>query len=323
MKKMLKVIAFLLFLFVLLIVGLYHKYKSTFTTCALQTQTLATTTNIWTHFVWSNNKASMHIPVKVANLPYSFTFQLDLGSPNTIVYGNTLQSVSKKHLEWQQKISYPAWLLYKMGICNDVSLNFGNYVANYPACPILKQMGNELNIDTLQQNSEVALGTLGVNTFANKVLIIDYPNQRFCILDTMPKQYTKRLTSIRINNRGKIILPLIYQKKNYRCLFDSGSSMFELLTTNNLIEHFSITPNVDTIQAQAWGKMHTLTSKILPDTVTLAGAAYPKLKIYADYRTEAKIINCLDGIDAITGNALFWEKVLAIDFKYRRMAIVD
>jgi hypothetical protein len=239
MKKTLKAVAFLLLLFGLMIIGLYSKYSTTFTPCVLQTQTLADTTNIWTHFVWSNNKASMHIPVKVANLPYSFTFQLDLGSPNTIVYGNTLQSVSKKHLEWQQKISYPAWLLYKMGICNDVSLNFGNYVANYTACPIFKQMGNDLNTDTLQQSSEVAFGTLGVNTFANKVLIIDYPKQRFCILDTLPKQYTNTLNPISINSRGKIILPLIYQNKNYRCLFDSGSSMFELLTTNNLIERFS------------------------------------------------------------------------------------
>lgn len=321
MKKTLKAVAFLLLLFGLMIIGLYSKYSTTFTPCVLQTQTLADTTNIWTHFVWSNNKASMHIPVKVANLPYSFSFQLDLGSPNTIVYGNTLQSVAQTHHQWQQKISYPAWLLYKMGVCKDVSLGFGNYVANYEACPIFKQMGNDLNTDTLQQSSEVAFGTLGVNTFANKVLIIDYPKQRFCILDTLPKQYTNTLNPISINSRGKIILPLIYQNKNYRCLFDSGSSMFELLTTNNLIERFSVAPNVDTIQAQAWGKMHTLTSKVLSDTVKLANAAYTNLKIYADYRTEAKIINFLDGVDAITGNALFWNKVLVIDFKHKRMSI--
>lgn len=55
----------------------------------------------------------------------------------------------------------------------------------------------------------------------------------------------------------------------------------------------------------------------LTATFRLGGQDFSGTTIYADYRPEAKTGH----YDALAGNALFWDKMIIIDFKYKRFGV--
>ncbi len=61
----------------------------------------------------------------------------------------------------------------------------------------------------------------------------------------------------------------------------------------------------------------TMIGRPINDSFILAGHTFYPAKIYADYRKEYKT----DKYDAITGNILFWDKTIIIDFKNKKFGI--
>ena len=153
--------------------------------------------------------------------------------------------------------------------------------------------------------------------FKNKVLIIDYPNERFAVCDTMPVSYKTSFTDIELDNAGRVIIPLLLNAKKYRVLFDNGSSIFPLLVTDDKIHNFSSALNTDTITISSWGTVYNIIGKPLKKQFVLAGQNFSGITVYTDYRKEART----NDFDAITGNALFWDKTVIIDFKNKKFGI--
>ena len=53
------------------------------------------------------------------------------------------------------------------------------------------------------------------------------------------------------------------------------------------------------------------------NSIILAGTTFNNIKVYADYRKEMRT----DKFEAITGNVLFWDKTIIIDFKNRKFGV--
>ena len=100
-------------------------------------------------------------------------------------------------------------------------------------------------------------------------------------------------------------------------MFDTGSSLFPIITDANKINLFSSSPDVDVIQTSSWGQIHNVTGKMIDDPFILAGQSYSKVIAYA----STVNLGAGDSYDGITGNALFWDKTIVIDFKNKKFGI--
>lgn len=251
----------------------------------------------------------MMVPVRVEGLPYDYLFQFDLGSNVTTLYGNPLDALIKKHRGFDRVKNE---IIFK-----ELTLFIGNTIAHTQNCHITRNHGDVLNANYLASQSPIRLGTIGADIFQSKILVIDYPNQRFTICDTLPPLLQTSFADITLDNTGRVILPLLIHGKNYRIMFDNGSSLFALITSSDKINLFSTEPGTDTLSVSSWGKTHNIIGRLLKTPFQLANNTFSDIMIYADYRDEARSTN----YDAITGNALFWDKVVIIDFKNKRFGI--
>ena len=281
----------------------------------------------WAKFYWSNNsigkkeykKAFMHIPVKVEGLPYNFSFQWDLGA-TTVIYEQNAKSVFQYYPEFKHQVTRLKSILQfwnSVKIFKNLTLNFGDITAIASYCEYKINYGEKLNLERSTDSSIFQLGSIGADLFRNKILIIDYPNERFAVCDSMPDFYKVSFSDIELDQSGRVLLPLHFRNKNYKILFDNGSSMFPLLVTDDRINEFSTAPATDTLDINSWGIIHKVISRPIKDSFQLGGQTFSNIMIYTEFRKEARTGH----YDAIAGNVLFWNKTIVIDFKNRKFGV--
>ncbi len=265
----------------------------------------------WAGFYWEGDtlggkfydKCAMVIPVRVNGLPYDLTMQFDLGANMTQLYGEGAKSLMALH---------PGTDI------NKPSLEFGDFLATTANCYIKADYGAPLEPGQTGENRNMRIGTVGSDLFQNKVLIIDYPRQRFSICDSVPAVYATSTVDITLDKYGRAILPMWQKGANYRVLFDNGSSIFPLLAAPGKVDLFSSEKDVDTIAANAWGAIHYFAGRPQKDKVVIAGLDTQNIMVYADQDDTVKT----EQYDAIAGNALFWDKVIVIDYKHLKFGII-
>ena len=282
----------------------------------------------WARFEWTNGvisgkpfkRTSISIPCKIKELPNVFTFQFDLGARYTGIYENSFSSFyatnpSIKQINKRMKSPIQFW--NKGKIYENLSIYFGDYKAYNSLSYVYGNFGEKIEINSKNVNDTIHLGTIGADLFYDKVLIIDYPNERFAICEQVPDVYKNNLIDIKITNKGYIILPMKIRNNLYEILFDTGSSIFPIITKAKNINNYSTLPDTDTIKISSWGKMHDVTGRIIKDTFELAGQKFTNVKVYANH-SGLGIDNQTDGM---TGNALFWDKTVIIDFKNKKFGV--
>jgi hypothetical protein len=328
MTKILKLIGSLLIVIVIVCGFSYLSDKANYTGWIIKNEKPERREISWAKFKWTNDslgekyyeKTAMYIPCKVEGLPYNFTFQFDLGAGLTEIYENSISSFFKLHPGLHKNIKrlqspLQFWNFKKM--FQDLTIKFGSMSAKTEKGCLHKSYGEKVSVSNPSDNREFHIGTIGADLFQNKILIIDYPNQRFAICDTLPNSYKVAFSNIELDVVGRVLLPMQLKGKNYKVMFDNGSSIFPFIVSDDKIIEFSTLPDTDTLRINSWGKKHDVIGRLIQDSFQLAGQAFSNVKVYADFRKEyrTKIY------DAITGNSLFWEKTVIIDFKNRKFGV--
>ncbi len=278
------------------------------------------TNNIsWTKFKWINGnlgskfyeRTGIFIPCKIDVLQNIVTFQFDTGADLTGIYENAFSSfyATNPELKSKVKILNSSYKYYE-----NLSLTFNGFTALNKSGYVYKDFGSIQRVNT---SDTIHIGTIGSDIFQDKVLLIDYPKQQFAICNSVPYNYADNLIDITLDNKGRVILPLKLGSKSLKILFDTGSSIFPIITDANKISLFSTSADVDVIQVSSWGQIHNVTGKIINDTFTLAGETYSSVKAYA----SIKNLYTGENYDGITGNALFWDKTVVIDFKNKKFGV--
>lgn len=277
----------------------------------------------WADFQWVGDSISgkyvertaMLIPCKVEGIANVVTLQFDLGSDLSGIYELNYRSFFQQNPTLKRKMRHP-FLRKSKTYLQNLKIKFGNYTCTNTSAFVFADYGEYQ--DSFSKNDTIHLGTIGVDLFKNKVLIIDYPNQRFAIAETIPEAYKMvPCIDISLDSRGRALFPMKINNKQYNFLFDNGSSMFPLITSADRITDFSGEEYTDTVLVSSWGKNHTMTGKLIRDSFLLGGTTYNNVMIYADYR---KIEHKEDWI-GIAGNVLFWDKTLIIDYKNQRFGV--
>lgn len=281
----------------------------------------------WAKFVWSNDslggryfeKTGMFIPVKIEGLPYNFQFQFDLGANLTTLQGNTLKTILTNHPEFNRLKDHSGIIQFwkSTTVFNDLRLTFGSTIAKTKYCAIMNDYGEHINAATLMDSTPIKIGSIGADLFQNKILVIDYPNQRFAICDALPNWLTASFSNITFDASGRVLLPLKLGNKSYKVMFDNGSSIFSLITSDDKINLFSSASGTDTIPVSSWGTIHSVIGRPLNEPFYVGNQLFSGAMVYADYREEAQTKD----YDAIAGNALFWDKILIIDFENKKFGV--
>ncbi len=286
----------------------------------------------WLPFEWVGDvedgrrieRVAMTVTVHVEDLPQSFSLQLDTGSDLTMLDGGeirrlaanseTLRSRLKTDAGQAPSGSSPAHL-------EGLLLGFGDEVLRGEKVLLRDDPGASADEEAPDDGAPAPLGTLGVDVFQGRILVIDYPRRRFAVCDSVPESLRGNERPIELNGSGKPILPMTLRGKSYRVLFDTGSSRFQLMTTSARMPEFSTAAPVDSVPVWSFGKRHTVVGRPVADAVSLAGESVSSVVVHEDARPEAKELYESDGVDAVAGNALFWDRVVVIDFRRRTFSV--
>ena len=286
----------------------------------------------WIPFSWIGDsisgkyfdKLAMTIPVTIDNLPHKFNMQLDLGATTTVIYGNSIVPYLETYNELKNKIdtTLTFWIQNQKNFkFKDVELKLGTVSFGKNNIGDFKNFGDSISKDSINTKSEKQIGTLAPDIFQDKILIIDYPNKRICITKELSKQFSKvNFQPYKIKD-GRIKIPLTIDGKQADLLFDTGSSLFSLMTTEERASKISTEKVIDSLKVSSWGDFYMVygreaTSKINFGQKQLNPAVvfYDKVKRYDKFYDE-------ENIWGVTGNAYFLNNVVIIDYKNKRFGV--
>ena len=148
----------------------------------------------WINFNWVGDtvsgryfdKLAMIVPVQIDAMPYKFVAQLDLGAVTTMLYGNAIQPYLDENKALGQKVDTSAsiWIQnQKNPSIKGVNLKLDQVLFPNLNVALFIGFGDALTRDSINTKTVKHIGTIAPDLFQNKILIIDYPNRRFCVVE--------------------------------------------------------------------------------------------------------------------------------------------
>lgn len=276
----------------------------------------------WMPFTWKGekvdkkyfDKAAMYFPFILEK--DTFNLQIDLGANVTMLYENSIAryttSIDTTAVTINGEKSY---------LINNISGKVGNR-EKWNKFYLLENFGDSII------NSEISIGTIGADFFKNKVVVIDYPHKKILKLDSLPASLKQKIEFVRAEiSDGRIRIPLTIGDSTYIFLFDTGSSIFELIAPRQLWEIIKEKNTVnnaelDTLMVPSWGRIDTVVGVTTNLKIKIGNVQLNLSKVYkGDYYDQInayKLLKC----DGITGNALFLQDIIVLDFKDKRFGII-
>lgn len=286
----------------------------------------------WIPFNWVGDsvsgkyfdKLAITIPVTLDNLPHKFNMQLDLGATTTVIYGNSIKPYLDNYRELKNKID----TTLKFRIQSQTNYKFKNITlklgdVNFGERNIghFKDFGDDIPKDSINTKTEKHIGTIAPDLFENKILIIDYPNKRICVTTELPKQFSKAQFRDYKIKQGRIKIPITINGKDEDVMFDTGSSLFALITTTENANEISSKPITDSLKISSWGEYYMIYGQTIKSKIMFGQKQLNKAVVYFDNRQNNSNFYKEEEIWGIIGNAYFLNNVVIIDYKNKRFGV--
>lgn len=288
----------------------------------------------WFPFSWYSadisgkyfDKLAILVHTKVNDLNADFTLQFDLGSNSTSIYGNTIGSyypeneIKSMIIESTKSTTDAGRIVYDT---KGLTYHLGKFSINDVA--IIDKYGESIHKDSLFTKTSKHIGTLGANVFKNKILIIDYPQQKMCVLDSLDSYWEGRVTFVQAQSkRGRLHIPLEIGGNTYWFLFDTGASLFPVNTNKELWSRIvDGSAKTDTLIGNSWGEKVTFYGRPIKENVYLGKRLLKKSIAWYNENKRLQEFNKSENIDGLTGNAYFTNDIIVLDFKNTRFGIAD
>jgi len=289
----------------------------------------------WVSFIWSSDslsgryfeKASMKIPVTIEELPYKFIMQFDLGAHATCLYEAPLKPFLDKYTSLSNKLDTTK-IIYINGeqpMFTGINIRLGKVAFDSIDVGLYRNIGwkiNIINIDSIDSEKEIHIGTIGADLFQNRVLIIDYKLNRLAVTDTLPPEYQiASFENFKIDD-GRIKIPLKINGEVEYLMFDTGSSLFSLLTLERSALKIGGAEIVDSFTAYSWGTPINFYGLKTVAPVMFGEKVMDNSIVYYDDDKNSENFNERENIWGITGNAYFLNNVVIIDYKNNRFGVM-
>lgn len=267
------------------------------------------------HSKWEAYTA-MIIPVQIKGCPRTFYMQFDLGAPSSIFYKNKLDAI---------RVKYPGAIPL---VGNDSRISaYHFWVDRTPvtAREILVKQFDSSVINWKEEGKEI-IGTIGADLIDQRVVVLDYRGKKIHILPTVTQGLKKKLSFSNFTYVNKsVLLPAIINGKETLLFFDTGSSMFELLTNKVTCLQLA-TPGTKPAQHEVKSWNRTLMANTYPSTagITIAGTKLSLQYVtYMEGASTSQVERMLKaGIGGMTGSKLFLHHVLILDTKNQQFAML-
>lgn len=288
----------------------------------------------WMPFQWEGDealpKSSMMVKTKIDTLDYNFKWQFDTGSPYTFLYGIT----------WQKFTNHYNWLNSRFSVVDSFSqapykkIKSPSIAAGDSKLPgrtilINPDYGDDFPQEYVSQykGANFLIGTIGIDKFRDRVLIIDFKNNRIGTAALLSDTFYQKNTAVDfIVYQNRIILPVKIGKKSYRFFYDSGASLFPLKTTAVLATQLPPVNITDTLHnITTWGKSYDVPGGRVSSSIEIAGVNLQQALIYVHpdpegYHTE---IFREAGVQGLIGNQPFDQKTIIIDFTRNKFTVLQ
>ena len=257
------------------------------------------------------------VPIKLAGIEKQFKMQFDLGLDVSAIYGNSLQAICekypnlKKNFYVRDEYQIVKTKYYIAGIESNLDslLVFANY-------------GSDKKFE-----EQDIIGSIGVNQFKNKILLINYNEHYIQILDNDSQIDKEKFycTPMTVTKNNKIIINLKAGDSFVPFLFDSGNGVPLVTINKNFFDEQTENQKElrDTISGNSWG-----------ETIRLFGAKQQKNigtentnftigqnRIY--YTQANKIVEQFKemNVEHSIGNNFFMGKTILFDFKNNKFGL--
>lgn len=271
----------------------------------------------WIPFIWEGDtisgryieKAFLYVPVEIEDLPYDFTMQFDLGTYTSVFYGNSITPYLEESQSLVDKID-------STGMYRGVRLRMGAVEINNANIGHMNNFGEKIPVDSLHTGTPKHVGTIASDMVQGKILVIDYASQRLAIADCVPAEYEDLPAGKFELTDGPVKLPFRIDGKEYKLMFDTGSSPFQLVTTKERALAISDPAIVDSLSGPLWwGTEVAFCGLNVNKTIELGGQVLEDSKVY--YEKNGLWDGVYKSLDVwgITGNAYFYDRILILDYK--------
>lgn len=286
----------------------------------------------WIPFTWVSDsvsgkfvdKIAINIPVTIDELPHKFSMQFDLGAVRTCFYGNVLNVYLEKYPALNNKLDTTKkfWIQGEENpMFGNIHLQLGEVAFRGVDVGLFKNYGDVPPLDLKKSETEIHIGTIAPDLFQNKILIIDYKLNRLAVVNSLPSEYQNITFENFKIEKGRIKIPLQINGKVEDVMFDTGSSMFSLITTKQNALEISGSKIVDSLMISSWGKCVPFYGLETVAPILFGDKKLGNSVVY--YCEEAGFDNFYksENIWGITGNAFFFNDVIIIDYKENRFGV--
>ena len=267
------------------------------------------------------DKAAMFLPINLDTVSEIHYSQFDLGSDATILYQKNLKSIAAyNYLKYDSladaNTERPLFLI------KDVELNIGKIKFGKRNVLGFYNYGEPIIPNKNAIVSENSIGTIGADIVQNKLLVIDFPNQTISVLDSTNTDLENYFTfeKCKIEN-NRIMVPIIINGKTLNFMYDTGSSLFPMMTSlSNWLEITTQKIN-DTLSITNFGNPVIMLGSNSSKGISIGIHSLTDFKVYYardnNFDQIFKELKC----DGIIGNAFFFNRTICIDFKTKRFGI--
>ena len=292
----------------------------------------------WMNFEWYGDsigkryydKLAITIPFSIEGIPHKFKSQFDLGATSTMVYGNSIRPYLDKYSNISEKLdtlNKTYWLQnQKVGAFKKINFKLDTVLFENQELLHFDGFGDTLTKDSVETRTIKHIGTIGANLFQHKYLVIDFPNQRIAILDSLNADYMKRTTFVDLKlDKGRIKVPVTINGTIHYFMFDTGSSLFPLSVTKEDVKLISSLNSAnDTLNISTWGEFYDVHGYKITSSIFIGDYKIEtqNLNVY-DSKKEFKQFFENEGISGLMGNAFFTKKKIIIDYKNKKFGIVN
>ncbi|MNK68712.1 hypothetical protein D3C87_880810 [compost metagenome] len=310
--KLFKKIAFVfLVIIVLFFLGGYFYFQKKFTPPENYLNVSGIAENIPTKWISSNDNShsALLLPVKIKGIDRVFYMQFDSGSPITVFYKKSVESIAVK---FQDRLK-----IDRENTSLSTAFTIGNMNVASNTFEVL-DYGEKINVDN--PNAENIIGTIGTDLLEKRITILDFKNNQCSFIEKIQEE---DFVDFEFKKR-KILIPSIIENKKLKLLYDSGTSGYELITTKEIWQQYrNKNSAVKTEKGNSWGNTLSVYSasakkkiRFQKTTITLSEVTY----IEGTSGLQQFLMK-RSGMQGMMGNKLFLSHKLILDCRNEKFKL--